>query len=120
MKKWTLILITFIAAVLATICLCCCKTNKANSVYKVKFYVDGTQYSEISAKYGSPLEFPEIENTDGGDDVFIGWFTSSDYTEWFTAETVTKSVSVYGYWSSYEDSLITVAFYDIIASQINY
>lgn len=73
MKKWTIILLTFFAASLALICLCCCKTNKANAVYSVKFYVDGSLYNEISVKYGSPLNFPEIENTEDNDNVFIGW-----------------------------------------------
>ena len=112
MKKWTIILLTFFAASLALICLCCCKTNKANAVYSVKFYVDGSLYNEISVKYGSPLNFPEIENTEDNDNVFIGWFTSSNYDKWFTAETVTKNINVYGYWSSYEDSLISVKYYN--------
>lgn len=111
MKKWAIILITFAAAI-AALCLISCKTNKATADYTINFYVDGERHAEFSAKYGSQIELPEMENPDSDKNVFIGWFTSSDYNEWFSASTITKNINVYGYWSTYEDSLISVAFYD--------
>lgn len=110
MRKLLIILLSVIAATFA-LCLLSCKTNKATA-YTVKFYIDGKQHTTFSAEYGSPLELPEIEDPDGDENVFISWFTSSDYDEWFTETTVTKNVSVYGYWTTYEDSLVSVTFYD--------
>ncbi|MDE6868813.1 MAG: leucine-rich repeat domain-containing protein [Clostridia bacterium] len=111
MKKWLVILITLAIATLV-LCILSCKATKINAVYTVKIYVDGSVYSEYSAKYGSEIELPEIESTDDEGNVFLGWFANSNYDEWFTATTISKNVDVYGYWTTYEESLVSVSFYD--------
>ncbi|MDE5943599.1 MAG: leucine-rich repeat protein [Clostridia bacterium] len=88
------------------------EATKKYAIYTVKFFVDGEQQGEFSEHYGVEIDFPEIESPDENGNVFIGWFTSPKYDSWFTSTKVTKNINIYGYWIPYEDSLVTVTFYD--------